>query len=378
MKNPFIYDYSKIDTAEFRKYMDTVFQAIRRKEVECILEAKFHEARKKVRVVRKPADTSVFKPRAFITPDTVELVTDYGVPVRFRIVCNSAIRLVGDKAGIFLRLGSIGIFPLGCRLCRTFVAYTEIKLDELRGVVRVKAKPVLLPLLSSECVEDPRVDPENPNHLYHVRGHYLFWHIYGMDTAVLTFCAKLEDSTRVKTIEPIVFEYKGEYFILRDFRDSFPISKRCMALRPWLERLDTGGFFVGARDDTVVDFKTVEAVPELLPTEYEKKSGGNCAVKISSNEYLVLLHGVDNHYGMYYHYAALFSEAGELLAVSEKPVISPGIGIYSGTRPATVFACGIVKHGNTLLVTAGKDDEILVIYEAELDKVIEAMKFLKG
>ncbi len=377
--NELVYkDFDGLSSARFKQYMYNVMRYIRHASIERRLEAKFYEAKKKIRVERKISDRNIFDIRAFILPWNVNYKSPAGIPIKIKLVMNSAIFHKGNgRMGIFLRLASLGTFMLGCRLSRTFIGYTEIDYDKLIGEVKVDAKPVLYPMLSSECIEDPRVDPENPKELYHVRGYYMFYRVHGMDTAVLMFRALLDDNMKPYQLEPIHFIDDDETVIIRDFRDSFPLSRKTMVLRPWLTSIGLGAVYVAPRDETTVDFKKMEPVPELLPMGDEQKTGGNASVKISSNEYLLIFHVVDI-YGMYPQYAALFDENGELLAVTPEPVISPLPHVYHGARPETIFVCGATLYKDKLIVSAGKDDEILLIMETPLEKVLESMKWIRG
>ncbi len=101
-----------------------------------------------------------------------------------------------------------------------------------------------------------------------------------------------------------------------------------------------------------------------------------CSVTISSNEHLLIFHGVDSVYGAYHTYAALLSDDGELLAVTPEPISSPRPSDYFGARPTTLFPCGATLIGNEVLLSAGKDDEITLILSAALDAVMERMKFI--
>lgn len=150
-----------------------------------------------------------------------------------------------------------------------------------------------------------------------------------------------------------------------------------MIVRPWIEELELGAIGIAPREDSVVEIPEVEFYPELIPIENERKTGGNCVAKLSSNEYL-LFHGVDKLFGYYYTYAAILSSDGDLLAVTPRPILSPRIHDYFGARPATIFVCGAQIVKDRLVLSAGKDDEITLILETELDRVIERMKFVSG
>ncbi len=375
------YDLRNASTDTYREYMLKLISLIRTKEVEWILEKKVAEARRaRPKVERRNVDRGdVFDIRAYILAPDIEVQSRSGIHIPLRIVCNSAIAVRGSDLEIYLRLGSLACPPLGCWNCRTFLGYTRIPIEDARGRLKVKAKTILYPLLSMECVEDPRVDPDDPSILIHIRGHYRYWPLMDMRVYVLTFYSEVRSDGDVEWMEPIVFRTRdGDTFLFRDYRDTFPLNQKYMVTRPWIEHLGTGAMFVAPRDRNVVVFEELTTYPEFVPKEDEIKTGGNCSVKISSNEYLVLWHSVDRYFGCYYTYAAIFSSDGELLGVSPEPVISPRPADYTGTRPSTVFVNGAVLYKGKLIVSAGKDDELLLILEADLDKVVEKIRFVKG
>ena len=374
-------DVSRASTDEYREFMLKLVSMIRRRDVEELLARKFREARSRApRVERRNVDRGdVFRVRAYVISKDVSVCSLEGIEIPVRIVTNGTIVVSGDRAELYYRLGSLATPPLGCWNDRTFIAYSSLKLDELRGRLRIEAKPVLYPLLSMECAEDPRIDPDDPQVLTHVRGHYRFWKLMDMHVYVLTFISRRESDGSVKIIEPIVFKWlDGSIFLYRDYRDTFPLSKSFMMTRPWIEELDTGVPFVGPREWNVVEAKELRTWPELITTSDEIKTGGNCSAKLSSNEYLVFLHSVDRYFGCYYTYAAIFSDDGELLGISPEPVISPKPRLFWGTRPSTIFVCGAQVVKDRVLVAAGKDDEMLVILEAGVDDVVSRIRFLKG
>ncbi len=371
-------DFDGRSTARFKEYMLRVMKYIRHASIERRLEARFYEAKKKIRVERKLSDRNLFDIRAYILAHNVDYKSPAGIPVKTKLVMNSAIYHKGNgRMGIFLRLASMGTFMLGCRLSRTFIAHTELDYEELKGEVKVKAEPVLYPMNSSECIEDPRVDPDDPRQLYHVRGYYMFNKVYGMDTAVLMFRAGLDENLKPVELEPVHLVDGDETVIIRDSRDTFPLSREAMVMRPWLTSIGVGAVFVGPREGATVDFEKLEPVPELLPMHDETKTGGNASVKIGSNEYLVIFHAVEI-YGMYPHYAAVFSKEGELLGVTPEPIIPPLPEVYHGARPETIFVCGATLYKDQLVVSAGKDDEILLIMEAPLQRILDSIKWIRG
>jgi len=359
-------------TNTFREYILKLIDDVNR-DAESILLDKLLRHREKAKIKRKLSDRNLLRLKAYILPQDVYVVSQYDIPILVLTVSNSAIVDRGNSIGVFLRLG-------GVNFSRTFIAYTEIPVDNLYGRVKVKSKVILPPILSSECVEDPRIDPDTPIDLYHVRAYYPTR--YKVESVVITFhtnIAYVKGEVYPKLLEPILLEDNGKYFIIRSYRDSFPLSRNVMIIRPWIEDPGIGGIFVGYRDKHVVSFKSLEPIPELLPIpNIERKTGANASLKISSNEYLLIFHSVEYPHGMYYTFAALFSDTGELLGITPEPIISPYPEIYSGRRPSTIFVCGAIKIKDKIIISAGKDDEILILLEGDIGKILDSMKYLKG
>ena len=134
-----------------------------------------------------------------------------------------------------------------------------------------------------------------------------------------------------------------------------------MVVRPWIEELGVGAIGVAPRKNSIVEVNDIVFYPELAPMKGERKTGSNCIAKLSSNEYLLLFHGVDELFGYYYTYVALISNGGELLAMTPRPVITPRIHDYFGARPATLFVCGAQVVEDKLILSAGKDDEVMPV-----------------
>jgi len=368
----YAYDLNNLRPTDFMNYLSSILNMIN-KDLDSILLSKLRESIGKSKVKRKLSDSNVFKLRAYLLPYDVYVISPNGLLMNVLTVSNSAIIVKGDSLGMFLRLGSLNF-------SRTFIAYGEIPLKYLNGRLKIEAKTVLPPILSSECVEDPRLDPDNYNHLYHVRAYYMSGDT--LKSVVMTFHSRVMygvNYVRINSLEPVVFEYNGAEYIIQDYRDTFPLSSKVMLVRPWIRSVGIGGIFLGFRKDFKVDFKSLRPIPELLPNlEFELKTGANASLKLSSNEYLLLFHSVERIHGMYYTYAALLSDDGELLGVTLEPIISPQPGIYSGRRPSTIFACGAVILNNKVLVSAGKDDEVLIIMETDLNNILNKIKYIKG
>lgn len=311
---------------------------------------------------KRPID--VFSSRAFILPDRIRVEFPAGTSVIVSTVSNPALRVKNRKVTIYLRVSTLGSW-----FGRTFISIVEFDFDELKGVVDVEARMLIPALMPFECVEDPRVDVDSEDVLYHVRGFYTKWL-----NATLTFVAKFTHDGIL--LRPVAFSDGSEEFILRDFRDTFPLNSRMMILRPYFRDLETGGIFVGPREGEVVDAGEVKPIPELMPGKGELKTGGNCVIPISKREYLLIYHTVDE-FEVYRCYAAILNSEGEVLAYTPRPILVPDPHIYSGRRPGTVFPCGIGVIGNTVVVVAGFSDEIVVVYEGSLDNLLAEMREIK-
>lgn len=380
MQNLFTYNLDISSTSSYRSYVLNILSSVNRDVERTLGERIVKICKMKPRVRRTLSDShEVFKVRAYIIGLNISLKSPNNIDVPLRIASNTCIVCKGDRVHLYLRLSSLGSHPIPNPWCRTFIGLSEISLDKLHGRVKLEAHPILYPILSTERVEDPRVDPDFMKELFHVRSYYTYKPISGIDSFTLTFRSEIDDQGIPKSIEPVLFgNLNGEAFIIRDYRDTFPLNEKYMVTRPWIEDLGVGAIMIGPRDENIIELKELKGYPELAPITYERKTGGNCTVKISSNEYLLIFHGVEAYFGCYYTYVALLDSDGELLGVSPKPVISPRVKDYIGARPATIFVCGAQLVKDELIVSAGKDDEITLIMSAPLDKVIGEIKFIKG
>lgn len=296
--------------------------------------------------------------RGYIVPSRV-VVEWGGVPVGVAVATNPSLRVRGGEAVLYLRVGS-----LASEFSGTFVAESVVPVGGLRGVVSLRARPLLPRFVPYECVEDPRVDAVSGG-LYHVRAFYLPWGSY-----VFTFVSPLGGGG----LEVVRFvDGDGRVFLLRDYRDTFPLGEGYMVVRPYLRGRGVGGVFVAPRRGAVVEFDEMRPVPQLLPGGGEVKTGGNASVRLSSNEYVLFYHVVDR-YGVYWTYAALFDGGGELLALTGEPVAGPGLAGYPGRRPGTLFVCGAWVLGEEILLTAGVGDEAAVVLTVGVDELFGRLR----
>ncbi len=368
-------------THEYVEYLSKVLSR-RSVAVEDVLARKLAEAKsRRPRVERTfKAGSEVFKVKAYLLGSDIDLRSPAGLQVPLRIAANPAILIDGEDAVLYVRVSTLGSHPIPDPGSRTFICVGRVPLRELKGRLRLSAKPALYPLVYVERVEDPRVlMGKRGRELYHVRAIMPYKPIAGASSFVLTFTSTLREGSDVpERMEPVRFRdpINGGEAIIRDYRDTFPPSDSLMVLRPWFEDLGLGAPLIAPRDGPVVDPLDARAYPELMPVSNERKTGSNCSVRISSNEHLLIFHGVDAVFGAYHTYAALLSDEGELLAVTPEPISSPRPNDYFGARPATLFPCGAALVDGEVLLSAGKDDEVTLILAAPLEDILERMKFI--
>ncbi len=328
------------------------------------LKSMFMKARRNaLRRSRKPIN--IFKPKYYLTPANVRVLFPSNIRVPVTTVSNAAIAIKDGRISLYLRISTLGSW-----FDRTFIAKYSFTLGELlEEQPKIEAKLLLPGIVPYECVEDPRVDPEDPNLIFHVRALYSDKII----KAVTTFEAEISGPIKLK---PILFEDKGEILILRDYRDTFPLNSKFMLIRPYFRDLGTGGIFIAPRRGNIVIINEISPLSMLMPLEWEEKTGGNCVVKLGSNEYMLIYHSRDLH-GVYRCYAVILDSTGEIISYSPNPILMPDPKMYSGRRPGTVFPCGAIIVKDKLYISAGVCDEIVVIYEGELEKLLEHFKQAK-
>lgn len=117
--------------------------------------------------------------------------------------------------------------------------------------------------------------------------------------------------------------------------------------------------------------------PVLVFEEWELKVGWSTnAVKLSSNEYLVGWHGVVLEDYSYKDGLAVVNGEGELLAVTDYLLAPNGITEEYGDRPLVIFGDGLAVYKEYVLWIGGISDYAIGVFAAELDKVMEHMKWV--
>jgi len=371
-------ELNSIDPIDYMKYLEEYVFKTYDPNVEEFLADKIQGALQSTRRVRHVLRSrDVFSIKGYVLGPSIHVQTPSSLRISLRIATNPSIMITGDKVYLYIHASSIGSHPVPNPWSRTFIVLAKLPLrDFLRGgEFVVSAESILYPYITLERVEDPRIYSDN-NELYHVRA------IMGKerdDLFVLTFASRIGEKGFPKYIEPVRFMWvDGTEHIIREYRDTFPINNNYMVVRPVIKRRGLAGIIIAPRMSSVVNIKDLHVYSELLPTNNEFKTDLNCALRISSNEYLLFFHSVDKYYTLYHTYVAVLSNDGKLLGLLRNPAISPRIHDYHGARPGTVFLCGAVKHEDTIYVSAGKDDEIILILETSIDKLLEEVIWLKG
>uniref|UniRef100_A0A7C4B9D1 Glycosidase n=1 Tax=Thermofilum pendens TaxID=2269 RepID=A0A7C4B9D1_THEPE len=327
--------------------------------------------------LRSPTAEPVFERLALIYPSSIE-VENYG---RRR-------PLAAFNPGALLRDGKLLIYP---RLVFDYYWYVSsvglfsIGIEEaLEGDVpeRIPTKIILYPTGTGDLrgCEDPRVQE-------------LGGTTYILYTAVAPGERGAEARQAVAVAENGSARKIG-FFKLRHgerdyktfWKDSavipFNLPRIILLTRPSIP-LEGGGYLEvcwrgeASMSDLSVDSGSME--PILLNEPFEVKVGWSTnALKVSSNEYLVGWHGVGRDL-IYRNGLALVGACGELIGVTNYLLEPRGtVEEFYGDRPGVVFGCGLVKHGEQLLWVGGVSDYAIGIWSAELDKVFEKIRYVRG
>jgi predicted GH43/DUF377 family glycosyl hydrolase len=327
--------------------------------------------------LRSPSVEPLFRRLALIYPSSIE-VKNYG----------RRQPLAAFNPGALLRGGELLVYP---RLVFDYYWYVSsiglfsIDIEEvLEGVLpeRMPAEIVLYPTRTSDLrgCEDPRVQE--------VGGA-----TYILYTAVAPGERGVEARQAIARVEGSkvakmgVFKLKhGEKLYNTFWKDSAIIPHRshsaALLLRPSIPSESGGYLEVCWRGEASLLDLTVSAdsmEPLLLNESFEVKVGWSTnALEVSSNEYLVGWHGVGRDL-IYRNGLALIGADGELVGVTNY-LLEPQESLeeFYGDRPGVVFGCGLVKHGEQLLWVGGVSDYAIGIWSAELDKVFEKMRYVRG
>lgn len=154
-------------------------------------------------------------------------------------------------------------------------------------------------------------------------------------------------------------------------RDAAIINDKYLVFRPEME--DLISYSVPYSQDGIIDFKN--AIEVLSPLKSELKRGFSTnAVKISSNEHLIMYHSVLQQNLEYTNGFAVFNEIGEILGISDPFFRLPHNFLRYGNRPQTLFGCGLILHNDILYSVNGVGDWALGLFTASLEDVLKQIK----
>ncbi|MEM0494151.1 MAG: hypothetical protein QXU72_02645 [Thermofilum sp.] len=147
--------------------------------------------------------------------------------------------------------------------------------------------------------------------------------------------------------------------------------------RPTLGDVEVCWRGTASLDRLAIEAESME--PVLAHEEWEFKVGWSTnVIQLSSNEYLIGWHGVLKGDYSYREGFALLDGSGELLAVSDYLLTPRGIVEKYGDRPLVIFGDGLILHRGKLLWVGGVSDYAIGFFAAELEKVMEEMRWLRG
>lgn len=115
----------------------------------------------------------------------------------------------------------------------------------------------------------------------------------------------------------------------------------------------------------------------LKPMDFELKLGWSTPpVKVGSDEYILLVHGVDKTIECYRVFAILLKYDGEVhvSAITPYYIMEPRATyeIY-GDRPYTVFPCGIQKVDDNLIISYGASDFVVGFGKIDLTELLSIL-----
>lgn len=110
------------------------------------------------------------------------------------------------------------------------------------------------------------------------------------------------------------------------------------------------------------------------PAKFEEKIGwGAPPVKIS-NEYLLLIHGINKELKCYKVFAMLMDKNLNIISVTPYYIMEPK-EIYEiyGDRPYTVFPCGAVVIDDRIIISYGAADSAVGFGEIKVDEIMNML-----
>ncbi len=131
------------------------------------------------------------------------------------------------------------------------------------------------------------------------------------------------------------------------------------------------------RSDWTVDPKEMEVA--MVSEPFELKVGVSTPpVRLSSNEFLIGWHAIDKEDLSYRNGLAVITPEGEVIGISEYLLSPSTIEEMYGDRPMVIYGCGLIVKDEYIYWIGGVADYGIGVYRAEIDKVLEQIKWLRG
>lgn len=350
------------------------------------LESKLKGSLSKLRSVRKPLMNDVFKRVLYILPQSIK-VTSY---VRSRPLAsfNPGAIIKGNDLLVFPRLifdyywyvSSIGLFKLSLK-------------DILNGRGTIRELPtriVIYPTNRYEVVrgcEDPRIHVINgkyyvlytavgpkpmPKYTPDVISDMPLYRASYQALAVLDEDLKLISKYYLKVGNEVVPNWKDGSII-----KAINSKSASMLLRPLVSDVEANWRGVINLRDFSVELSSLE--PVMVAEDWEFKVGWSTnTVRLSSNEYLVGWHAVLKSNFSYVEGLAIVDDSGDLLATTDYVLVPKGLNELFGDRPSVIFGCGLVLTNEYVIWVGGVADYCIGVFKADLSKVLELMKWVRG
>ncbi|NPA96466.1 MAG: glycosidase [Crenarchaeota archaeon] len=344
-----------------------------------ILTQKIDRAYSQLRGLRKPEVRKLFEPLCYISPFDVEIEHPLRKPVA---LFNPGALLVNER--------ELWVFPRiipGYFWYPSAIGFFKLNLDKiLEGEALdkpIKVSIVVYPRNPWDIggCEDARAQIVNNSLtiLYTgiVPGARKF-HVYGGRS--IQCLATLDRELKVVRSGFLTIDYRGEKFLPSDWRDSAFVEG---TKNEWsfLTRLNIKGVMVCWKsilnvDDLTVRLDTLE--PTLVNEPWEYKVGWSTnTVRIGKDEYLVGWHGVQVVDRRYLNGLAIVDSEGNVKAMTNYLLEPSRIEEYYGDRPGVIFGDGLVVHKDLVIWIGGVADQMIGVFVANLDKVMEAMLWIK-
>ncbi|ALU12417.1 hypothetical protein EYM_03505 [Ignicoccus islandicus DSM 13165] len=344
--------------------------------VEETLVRKILNSYKSLRGIRKKKKVpNVFERIGYVTASQIS-VTNY--PRRPLTAFNPSLISKNNEVHLFIRL----IFDYYDYV--SSIGYSKIKINEVEALpqLNLNTKLVLYPSTPNEIkrgTEDPRA------HEY-FNDFLIFYTAVGLRDGSLwpKQGYAIIDSTSLEVTK------KGVLYLSDGVSDyQLPSWKNTIALkyssktvniltRPLVAGHEVIWRGVLETDEEAwrLNYKNMDVF--MVNESWEVKVGVSTPpVRIGSDEYLIGWHGIDQNL-IYSNGIAVVNSQGELLGISDYLLWPSTIEELYGDRPMVIYGSGLLKRGNEIFWIGGVADYAIGIYKADLDIILENVRWLRG